>query len=119
MASASDGSKINLTWHNLKPQTVSRSVEITCIGKNANMLEQYEHKDMFPLTLKSGQSWTETIYMPSSTSQRAKWEKLGLRLSIHVANAKHLHQYRILAPTGGKIDWWTTRLTIPFNKQAL
>ncbi len=88
--------------------------------------EQFDQKDMYPLTLKKGQLWTQTIYMPSSSEQRASWNKLGLRLSIHVKDPKHLHQYRILAPATdsisnnpGSIDWWSTRLTIPLTAKVL
>ncbi len=119
VASAADGSKINLTWRSLKSQTVNRLLEISCIGKTGNMLEQYEKKDMFPLKLKSGESWSQTIYMPASANQRNKWDKLGLRLSMQVDDSKHHHQYRILSPHGGNTDWWATRLTIPLDKQVL
>ncbi len=122
MASAYDGSKLVLTWQSLKPQTVNRSIEVNCVGKSGNMLEQYEQKDMYPLSLNRGQIFSQTIYMPSSANQRAKWDRLGLRISILVKDPKHLHQYRILAPTSNSpnsIDWWATRLTIPLTKQVL
>ena len=124
MASAYDGSKIILTWQSLKSQIVNCSIQINGVGKTGNMLEQYEQTDMFPLRLKSGQVWSETIYMHSSASQRAKWEKLGLRLSIQVQDSKHHHGYQFLTPTVGDgsldtLDWWNTRLLIPLSKQVL
>ena len=93
-------------------------VLIPALNKAGNMIAQFDQKDMFPLNLSENQSWTETIYLSSNTKQRINWEKLGLRLLVRTENQNH-HLYRILAPKTDKLDWWTTRLLLPLNKQCL
>jgi peptidoglycan/LPS O-acetylase OafA/YrhL len=119
MASASDGSKIKFHWRSLKNQTVNRLIEISCIDKDGKMLRQYDKKDMCPLKLKANEILDQTIYLPSDPEHRLNWSKLGLRLSIDANDENHRHQFRILAPQGGSVDWWATRVSLPLKPELL